>query len=1354
MAILVFSGILVLSMAAHTCLGAYVLYKCRSRKKTTFLAIILPGFIMFLGFLLEINSVNYSVAFVSRYLLQGGLSFTITILFIFAAEYCDVKIHKVFVVLLLFFATFFSLAVLTNNSHFLYFREISFAADLFLPQTERTHGPIGVASRVYSAVLFCGAASILAYKFIRGSAKIRRRLFLISTGTLISALAFFVHLLIPGGTDFFVGILSASSFVWFSGLGILKNDMFDAISIEYTDTDDFIKLLLDTTPLMMAIWRSSTQLAGCNRQLLDVLGLKSSEEFASRRHEFLPHIQPCGKTSAEMFTAFSGKVFSEGRAKTDRIYLLPDKTEMSVEITGVCIEYEGRRIMVEYMQDMREITASRAKEREAYELQRIIFNSSPYVIALWEGDANIIDVNECAKELYGVNDPLTKTHQLYDFSPPFQPCGTPSPELASYYYNLAAKEGYARFEWMHLSPTGGEMPVECIYKFFELNGRRLMISHVVDLRKIKTAHKDVESAFELTNAILNSAPILISLWDMQGNILRVGNNAVELFGISEPNEIITRFYDFSPEFQPCGTPSKEKIVHLLEFTLKNGSDAFEWLHVKSDGTQVHCEVLSKLVIINNEQMIIVCTRDISRIKEAQKKERESGERMRLMFDAAPLVIKYWNENFELVGCNKKALDFYNTHSPERLNSDAWKNVPIYQPCGGMSKDIWTSFLRKVFNEKTAEITFFEQDLRGNPVCFDIVGVRSKYKGQTIAITYSSDVTITRAAEAERRRAELAEESNLAKSRFLARMSHEIRTPIAAVAGISQIQLRNSDLPPVIEESFTHIYQSANMLHRIINDILDISKIESGNFELRHNKYETLDIISDAVSVCNAYLDNDAVKFNLTVDSFLPVYLVGDVVRISQIINNLLSNAFKFTTHGRVELSLRCVPGCKNEPGYVTLIATISDTGLGMTPEQADGIFVEYTRFHENHGYVQGTGLGMPIVGMLADLMDAEINIRSKVNEGTTVTVKIPQEMFNTEIIGKEAAGVLSAYETCPQLTSKKFNFEPESMPYGKVLVVDDVDANLYVSRGLLEFYDLQTETSPDGFDALEKIKRGNVYDIIFMDQMMPHMDGTETLQRIRALGYNEPIVVLTANALIGQAEKFISEGFDDYLSKPIQTTLLDSILHRYIKNKQPLDVIAATKSQPKPDINDFQNSPEVLGKLRTDFAAEQKNAVSDIRAAIDAGDLKQARLLAHSLKGVAGLIRETELSDVAGSVEETLAGGKVANDTALVLLEHTLAGVLAGIKTTKEKAHQTHLREDMPDSPESGKAGDTKVLATLDALKPMLELRKSESRRALDALRNVPEAALFVRWVEKFDFATALKNIDILRLILEEAGYD
>jgi PAS domain S-box-containing protein len=445
-------------------------------------------------------------------------------------------------------------------------------------------------------------------------------------------------------------------------------------------------------------------------------------------------------------------------------------------------------------------------------------------------------------------------------------------------------------------------------------------------------------------------------------------------------------------------------------------------------------------------------------------------------------------------------------------------------------------------------TFFRHKGRSHQVDIEILkSVNGEIEG---FIEIVQD--ITEIEELVKKQAE-AEAASKLKSVFLANMSHEIRTPMNAIIGITEIQLQNTKLPPDIKEALARIHNSGVLLLGIINDILDLSKIEAGKMELAPVKYNISNLINDVVQLNRLRFEGKPIEFRLMIDEKIPAMLTGDDLRVKQILNNLLSNAFKYTEKGMISFSVAAEQ--MSDKNQVMLVFRISDTGQGMSEDQVKMLFDEYSRFNLDANRVtEGTGLGMTITRNLLRLMDGTIFIESEKGRGTEVTIHLPQKTDSTGpsgILGSDMAEKLQQLRVESAAEADGAQITRKLLDYGSVLVVDDNESNLFVARALLEPYKLSIDTASGGQESIEKIANGNVYDIIFMDHMMPGMDGIEAVKKIRGMQYNHAIIALTANALVGQAEMFLENGFDSFISKPIDIKQLDMILGKFIHHKQP-----------------------------------------------------------------------------------------------------------------------------------------------------------------------------------------------------------
>ncbi|MDR2366591.1 MAG: response regulator [Deltaproteobacteria bacterium] len=397
----------------------------------------------------------------------------------------------------------------------------------------------------------------------------------------------------------------------------------------------------------------------------------------------------------------------------------------------------------------------------------------------------------------------------------------------------------------------------------------------------------------------------------------------------------------------------------------------------------------------------------------------------------------------------------------------------------------------------------------------------------------------------------AKSASEAKTTFLANMSHEMRTPLNAIIGFSELILHGHTDEDDQEESLQKIHSAGVILLGIVNDILDITKIEAGRFELIPVDYDLASLINDTVTVNLIRITDKPIEFGLELDSKLPSRLFGDELRLRQLINNLLSNAFKYTMEGNVDLS---VTGERDGSDFF-LTVKVKDTGIGIKPEDLSKLFSEYSQVDtKSNRKIEGTGLGLAITKSLVEMMDGRIEIQSEYGVGSTFTITIKQKFVTDVPIGKNVADNLENLELRQSRTLQN-DMAITALPYARVLVVDDVKANLDVARGMLKPYGMQVDCVTSGQAAIDKLTEEKVlYDAVFMDHMMPGMDGIEAVRRIREdigtdYARNIPVIALTANAIVGNEKMFLENGFQAFLTKPIEMKRMDLALRQFVRDK-------------------------------------------------------------------------------------------------------------------------------------------------------------------------------------------------------------
>ncbi|MDR1238519.1 MAG: response regulator [Treponema sp.] len=409
----------------------------------------------------------------------------------------------------------------------------------------------------------------------------------------------------------------------------------------------------------------------------------------------------------------------------------------------------------------------------------------------------------------------------------------------------------------------------------------------------------------------------------------------------------------------------------------------------------------------------------------------------------------------------------------------------------------------------------------------------------------------------------AEAANRSKSSFLATMSHEIRTPLNAIIGFSEIELQRN-LSAEARVNLEKIFISGSGLLAIINDILDISKIEAGSFSLIPVDYDSPSLINDTIQLNIVRIGSKPIEFELEIDETLPARLHGDEIRVRQILSNLLSNAFKYTEAGKVVLRIRWEVRGQD----LMLIFIVEDTGRGIKKEDIGKLFSEYSQLDvQANRKIEGTGLGLSITKKLITMMDGSIEVESEYGRGSVFTARIRQGIVSPEPLGREMVENLKTFKFRESQRKRGTTIVRSWMPYGKVLIVDDVATNLDVARGLMLPYGLSIDCVSSGPAAVALIRKEQVrYDAVFMDHMMPGMDGIEAVRIIRneigtEYAKNIPIIALTANALAGNEKLFIANGFNDFISKPVDLKRLNSLLNHWIRDRQSKETLRKAEKE-------------------------------------------------------------------------------------------------------------------------------------------------------------------------------------------------
>ena len=1085
------------------------------------------------------------------------------------------------------------------------------------------------------------------------------------------------------------------------------------------EANELNEIFLNASPFIMNRWDDAYNLVSTSQQAVKTFGLSGQEQYAKRFDELSPEFQPCGAKSKEKAVDYVKQAFDEGYAKFDWMHQTLDGEPLPSEVTLVRYMHREKYMVLAYVADMRKIKAAMTREREANEINEIFFNLAPFSFKLWDEDLNLLDVNDRTLELLRCPSKEWYLEHPSDFWPERQPCGTTSKEMALARVNDALRDGHARFEWVQLSADGELLPTEVTLVRFTRKGKHMIASYTSDLRPFVEAAKKIRQTEERAQLMSDSTPMAITLYDRQLNIIDCNQEAVRIFGMANKREYQGNLDALLPPLQPDGRETRKALDEALLKAFDEGyAHLPEFLCWSADGVSLPLDAIYTRIRYEDDFAIVEYARDLTEIKAAMEKEREAEERAKLVLDAAPMACYLLDANFRAIDCNQAAIEFF-AKEPGKSLVESYPDQKSFERCkylecrdcehnkrstcfvrqylirnyhrtfpnSGEGKEqierTMEKYCREALETGSRRLELATATLYGETIPCELTIVPIRHRGRDGFAAYLRDLRESRRVLAEMQLRKTAEEENRAKTRFLAHMSHEIRTPMNAIIGMTELALR-SDKPENTREHILTVKQAGINLLAIINDILDISKIEKGKLDISPADYHFSSLLNDVVNIIRMKTSNSQLQFIVNVDGNIPNLLHGDEARIRQMLLNLLSNAVKYTAPGGF-VALRA-HGKMDGKGSVNLTIDIEDSGCGIKDEDIKNLFQEYRQVGSSKDR-EGAGLGLAIVSHILKEMGGKASARSEYGLGSTFTVSFPQKVrankplgyvedisaksalvyeareiyakslvfalktlgvdyvrvyndsdmldklingkhtiafisfdlyqknikaitdletrktwakarartyrqnftntantgtetkiavlaeFGESVSGKNIASlalpvhslsVANMLNGVQENSSQRGNAEfmvSFTAPGASVLVVDDLVTNLKVVKGLLEPYKMQVSLCKSGEMALDALKT-NRFDLVFMDHLMPKMDGVETTERIRKLGEGDkyfselPIVALTANVIAGIQDFFLENGFSDFLSKPMDVVKLNDVLEKWIPEGKQLRLAA------------------------------------------------------------------------------------------------------------------------------------------------------------------------------------------------------
>jgi PAS domain S-box-containing protein len=778
-------------------------------------------------------------------------------------------------------------------------------------------------------------------------------------------------------------------------------------------------------------------------------------------------------------------------------------------------------------------------ERETVTL-RAIFSSTPNLIFCKDKDFRYTQCNKQFENFFDVNeaDVLGKTDGEGSWIAPDS-----LEHISNMERTVMNENRMIKLEESISSAAGKKSFFETIKTTLVINGEVTgMIGIAHDITKHKEMEKEITYQASLLNTIIDSLPDAVFSKDVNLKYTMCNKYMLGVFG--RKIEDILGNDDIEALGMPAESAAVANDVDRKVMNERQQISFEEWLPC-ADGSTRLFETVKVPFIVDGEILgVLGLGRDITQRKRIEKELGYKTSQLQMVIDSITEVMYCKDVSLRYTQCNKYFETFHGIREDDILGkTDA--------ECGLFTAedvDKINDVEQIIINED--RVVTLEENITspftGKVTVFESVKSPLKHNGLVVGlIAVIRDVTQRKAMEEEIKAA-----SN-AKTAFLANMSHEIRTPLNVIIGLTDLVLEDERLEKHVTENLIKINNAGSTLLSIVNDILDFSKIESGKLELTLVEYYMASLLNDIVTLTVTRLGEKPITFHLNIDDDLPVKLFGDDLRVKQIFANLLTNAVKYTREGIIELKVRCT----REDNTIWMEVSVRDTGIGIHEEDLKKLFSDYSQVDTKaNRNIEGTGLGLAITKRLAEMMDGKLRVESEYGKGTTFHLRIRQGFVSEKPIGRDHAEKLRSfhYTDDKRIVTKKL--VRLNLSHAKVLVVDDMQTNLDVAAGLLRKYKMQVDCLSSGKEAIERIREGNpVYNAIFMDHMMPGMDGIETVDAIRALDMKYareiPIIALTANAIHGTEQMFYEHGFQGFISKPIDIMEMDSVIKRWVRNE-------------------------------------------------------------------------------------------------------------------------------------------------------------------------------------------------------------
>ncbi len=893
------------------------------------------------------------------------------------------------------------------------------------------------------------------------------------------------------------------------------------------------QFLLDTMPLATKTWDKDGNLIECSLEMVRMVGLNTKNEFIGNFFEkLIPEFQPSGGKSVELMKKNLKEAFKNGQARFEWIHQTIDGEPIPTDVTFIQSEQDGQPIVVAYVLDLSEHQRNSDKLRQAEEYTKILLDASPLGTLIWNKDFELMDCNKGLAKMFGLSERFEFINNNSGLIPEYQPDGANSLELLQKTLQEVLDQGFAQTYWMGQDLDNNPIPTELIGVRVEHNGEYMLAGYVKDLREIEASRKKTLAAEQFTTAMLDGVPLAISILDSTFTRIDCNDAAVKLFGFESKEAFMQNSNKALPKVQADGTPSLELLNTKLLEAMENGKTRFEVDCLHTNGELIPAASMLLRTTIDGKDFIINYMRDLRREKAHIQKVKDAETTVRTVIDASPLTIVTFSQNGELLDCNEAGWKVFGFTNKQDFFDNFHIIFPNVQHVDSSVEGVVCDILGETIKNGYLRIQTMGKTILGEDMPCDVTLKSIVINGETFIIVYVQDLREVNAALEKAHNATLAaEQSAKVKSEFLANMSHEIRTPMNGILGLLHM-LSLTELDTKQKDYVAKASLSTNNLLRIINDILDFSKIEAGKLEIEETPFTLHDICSELQSLFMPKMQEKKLTCMLNEGEFSTKTLLGDPLRLKQVLINLMGNAIKFTHKGNVTLTIETHER-ENSKLYCKFIVT--DTGIGLSKEQICNLFSAFTQADTSvtrkYG---GTGLGLVISKRIVEMMQGEIWVESTLGQGSSF---IFTAIFTT------------TEQHMPTLTHDIHEHSDKSIVgNAHLLLVEDNDINQMIAEGLLTSVGYTLDIASNGQEALDMLDKKH-YDLVLMDIQMPIMDGLTATTKIRAQQkYAQlPIIAMSAHAMTGDKEISLTHGMNEHITKPISPKVLYDTLDFWLK---------------------------------------------------------------------------------------------------------------------------------------------------------------------------------------------------------------